>query len=150
MARHSYLELRQVRHTVMRIIRDHLRLGLERPRSWRDRSFDFTSVVFDGGDFEDAYFLGRVSFDGAQFTGGTVSFDGAMFIAGRVSFGSTEFTGGEVFFNGAKFTGGTVSFGAAEFTGGTVDFGNAFGTAPVGLPSSGGLVPAGLVLSAAW
>ncbi|MEU0074105.1 pentapeptide repeat-containing protein [Streptomyces sp. NPDC006332] len=122
LARHSYLELRQVRHTVIRLIRDHLRLGVEHSHSWRDHSFDFTSVVFDGGDFEDAHFLGHVSFEDAQFTGGHVSFDGAGFTGGTVSFDSAEFTGGHVSFNGAGFTGGTVSFDSAEFTGGLVSF----------------------------
>jgi Pentapeptide repeats (9 copies) len=37
--------------------------------------FDFTGVVFDGGDF-----------DGAQFSGGTVNFGGAQFSGGTVDF----------------------------------------------------------------
>ena len=65
-ARHAYLALREVRHTVIRLIRDHLRLPSEHPHSWQGHDFDFTGVIFDGGDF-----------DGARFSGGTVNFDGA-------------------------------------------------------------------------
>ncbi|MET8080283.1 hypothetical protein [Streptomyces sp. NPDC005303] len=34
-ARHGYLALREVRHTVIRLIRDHLRLEAEHPHSWQ-------------------------------------------------------------------------------------------------------------------
>ncbi|WP_232838702.1 pentapeptide repeat-containing protein [Streptomyces geranii] len=121
-ARHEYLALQQVRHTVIRLIRDHLRLDLEHTHSWRDYSFAFTSVVFDGGDFTGAHFHGTVSFDGAEFSGGTVDFDGARFSGGTVSFDGAEFSGGTVDFDGARFSGGTVSFDGAEFSGGTVSF----------------------------
>ncbi len=124
-ARHEYLALRQVRHTVIRLIRDHLRLDLEHAHSWCDYSFDFTSVVFDGGDFTGAHFHGTVSFDGARFSGGTVSFGNAEFSGGTVSFGNAEFSGGTVSFDGARFSSGTVSFSIAQFSGGTVSFRNA-------------------------
>ncbi|MEU6593268.1 pentapeptide repeat-containing protein [Streptomyces sp. NPDC046881] len=120
---HAYLALREVRHTVIRLIRDHLRLGPEHPHSWQGHDFDFTGGVFDGGDFADAEFTGgRVDFNAAEFIGGTVSFVGAKFTGGTVSFSSARFTGGTVSFVGAKFTGGTVSFSSARFTGGTVSF----------------------------
>ncbi|MFF7929009.1 pentapeptide repeat-containing protein [Streptomyces mirabilis] len=133
LARHSYLELRQVRHTVIRLIRDHLRLGVEHSHSWRDHSFDFTSVVFDGGDFEDAHFLGPVSFEDAQFTGhvsfdrarlasSSVSFDGVVFTGGNVSFDRAEFAGDDVSFARARFDSGRVSFEDAQFAGGNVSF----------------------------
>jgi len=40
--------------------------------SWQGLNFDFTGVVFDGGNFTSA-----------EFTGGEVSFDGAMFLGRR-------------------------------------------------------------------
>ncbi|MEU5666523.1 hypothetical protein [Streptomyces longwoodensis] len=84
-ARHAYLALREVRHTVVRLIRDHLCLGHQYPHSWQGHDFDFTSVVFDGGDFVGVGFTGgTVSFDRAEFTGGTVTFDGAEFTGGTV------------------------------------------------------------------
>ncbi|MFE5088494.1 pentapeptide repeat-containing protein [Streptomyces mirabilis] len=122
-ARHTYLALREVRHTIIRLIRDHLQLVPERPHSWQGLDFDFTGVTFDGGDLSGVVFSGgTVSFRAAQFTGGMVSFRAAQFTGGTVDFGGAQFTGGTVSFISAQFTGGTVDFGAARFTGGTVDF----------------------------
>ncbi|MFD7283547.1 pentapeptide repeat-containing protein [Streptomyces sp. NPDC059862] len=121
-ARHAYLALREVRRTVIRLIRDHLRLDPDHPHSWQGHDFDLTGVTFDGGDLSEATFSGgTVSFSGAEFTGGTVSFSGARFTGGTVSFSGVQFTGGTVSFRGARFTGGTVNFRSA-FTGGTVSF----------------------------
>ena len=88
---------REVRHTVIRVITAHLRN--DAAVSWQGLNFDFTGVVFDGGDF-----------DGAQFSGGAVDFIGA------------RFSGGTVSFTAARFCGGTVDFRVARFCGGTVDF----------------------------
>jgi uncharacterized protein YjbI with pentapeptide repeats len=115
---------REVRHTVIGIIARHLQP--DAVISWRGRDFDFTGVVFDGGDFEVAEFTGStVSFDGAEFTGGTVDFGYAKFSGGMVSFNGAKFTGGTVSFNGAKFIDWVVSFNGAEFSGGTVSFNEA-------------------------
>src|SRR5215831_13759519 len=54
---------REVRHTAIRVIAAHLKDGAA--VSWQGLNFDFTGVVFDGGDFTDA-----------EFTGGEVSFEG--------------------------------------------------------------------------
>ncbi|WP_068923584.1 pentapeptide repeat-containing protein [Planobispora rosea] len=68
----AFAGLREVRHTIIRII-THLRDGAS--TSWQGHDFDFTGVVFDGGDFARAEFSGgEVSFDGAKFSGGTVDF----------------------------------------------------------------------------
>jgi Pentapeptide repeats (9 copies) len=112
---------REVRLTVIRLIRDHLRPTAR--VSWSGRDLDFTGTVFDGGDFSGATFSGgTVGFDGATFSGGTVGFDGATFSGGTVSFGDATFSGGTVNFSGATFSGGTVSFSGAGFSGGTVNF----------------------------
>ena len=66
---------REVRHTVIRVITAHLN-GIA-PVSWRGLNFDFTGVVFDGGNF-----------GGAKFSGGKVSFTNAIFSGGTVGFGS--------------------------------------------------------------
>ncbi|WP_249042866.1 pentapeptide repeat-containing protein [Streptomyces clavuligerus] len=134
-ARHAYLSLREVRHTVIRLIRDHLRLDADHPHSWQGHDFDFTGVVFDGGDFTRAVFSGgivdfgravfrdaRVSFENALFTGGIVDFGRAVFPDGTVSFENALFTGGIVDFRRAVFSGGTVTFARAVFSGGGVDF----------------------------
>ncbi|GAA1931861.1 hypothetical protein GCM10009837_66970 [Streptomyces durmitorensis] len=136
-ARRIYLAMREVRHTIIRVIRDRMSVGPEETHlSWQGHDFDFTGVVFDGGDlsgavfstggtvsFRDAVFSGgAVSFDRTWFSGGTVSFDGARFVGGTVDFTLAEFSGGRVSFLGARFSGGTVSFRRARFSGGTVGF----------------------------
>ncbi|MFI9490989.1 pentapeptide repeat-containing protein [Streptomyces halstedii] len=113
-ARHDYLALREARHTVIRLIRDHLRLPQEDPQSWQGHDFDFTSTVFDGGDLSEA-----------KFSGGVVTFADATFSGAGVKFGLTEFSGGTIDFGGATFSGGTIDFGGATFSGGTIDFGGA-------------------------
>jgi uncharacterized protein YjbI with pentapeptide repeats len=127
---------REVRHTIIRVIATHLKD--DRSGSWRGLNFDFTGVVFDGGDFSYARFSGgTVSFDrarfsggfggfgGAEFSGGTVSFDGAEFDVPEVVFYSTVFSGARVSFDRVVFSGGTVGFAPASFSGGAVSFGGA-------------------------
>ena len=94
--------------------------------SWQCLNFDFTGVVFDGGDFIRAQFSGgEVRFTGAQFSGGTVGFDRAQFSGGTVYFTSAQFSGGRVYFIGAQFSGGEVYFIDAQFSGGEVGFNRA-------------------------
>ena len=62
----------EVRHTVIGVIAAHLQKDLAESKSWKGLDFDFTGVVFDGGDFH-----------GAQFSGDTVNFRGAEFSGGR-------------------------------------------------------------------
>ncbi|MCX4617950.1 pentapeptide repeat-containing protein [Streptomyces mirabilis] len=85
---------REVRHTIIRVIRDHLR-DPDASTSWSTYAFDFIGVAFDGGDFSRSHFLGTVSFVGAEFSGGIVSFVGAEFSGGTVSFGDATFSGGK-------------------------------------------------------
>ncbi|MER7348214.1 pentapeptide repeat-containing protein [Streptomyces aurantiacus] len=129
-ARHAYLALREVRHTIIRLIRDRTAVGPEETHvSWQGYDFDFTGVVFDGGDFSGALFG----------PGSTVSFRSAQFSGGAVDFGHAEFSGGAVDFGGARFSGGTVRFSFAT------------GAAPRGLvPSPGEPLPPGLELPPAW
>ncbi len=122
--RTAYQANREVRHTIIRLISAHLRP--EATVSWQGLNFDFTGVVFDGGDFSGAEFAGgTVGFGGAVFSGGEVRFATARFSGGTVGFGRAVFAGGTVDFRGAVFSGGTVGFGRAEFSGGTVRFGGA-------------------------
>jgi hypothetical protein len=122
--RTAYQASREVRHTVIRVISAHLRPGAT--VSWQGLNFDFTGVVFDGGDFGGAVFSGgEVGFNYARFSGGRVDFGNARFSGGAVSFGNAVFSGGAVDFGNAAFSGGAVSFRYAAFSGGAVDFGNA-------------------------
>ena len=127
---------REVRHTVIRLIGDHLRSGAA--VSWQGLNFDFTGVVFDGCDFGGARFPGgNVLFTGAvfsggqnnfthaEFSGGEVYFDGAVFSGGAVGFDDAVFSAGEVAFRGAEFSGSTVNFNRAEFCGTAVSFAGA-------------------------
>src|SRR5215471_18796551 len=87
--RRAFGASREVRHTVIRVIGAHLRR--DAAMSWGNLDFDFTGVVFDGGDFSHAVFSGgEVSFSGAKFPGGQVSFAGAEFSGSRVSFAGAE------------------------------------------------------------
>lgn len=106
-------EDREVRLTIIRLIRDHLR-DPAGPDSWCGYDFDFTGAIFDGGDFT------RV-----HFTGGRVSFSEACFVGGRTAFGHARFGGGAVAFDAARFCGGTVGFNEAEFCGSRVTFNRA-------------------------
>jgi uncharacterized protein YjbI with pentapeptide repeats len=132
----AYRANREVRHTVIRLIGSHLRP--EAAVSWQGLNFDFTGVVFDGGDFTAARFSsGIVLFDDAKFSGGKISFHSAEFAGSHVSFHSAEFSGSHVSFDEAKFSsskvsflvakvsGGHVSFDRAKFSGGEVDFSTA-------------------------
>ncbi|MFE3460030.1 pentapeptide repeat-containing protein [Nocardiopsis aegyptia] len=115
----DFAAMREVRHTVIRVIGDHLR----EPTRWRGKDYDFTGVVFDGGDFHGAVFSeGRVDFRGAEFTSGTVVFGATEFSGGTVIFRGAEFSGGRVDFSFAEFFGGEVEFTHASFFGGDVDF----------------------------
>ena len=117
----AFQAIRKVRHAVIGVITAHLKN--DAAVSWQGLNFDFTGVVFDGGDFRSARFSGgTVSFDGARFSGGTVDFTYAWFSGGTVRFDGARFSGGTVRFDGAWFYSGTVRFDGARFSGGTVDF----------------------------
>ncbi|MBT2449670.1 pentapeptide repeat-containing protein [Streptomyces sp. ISL-43] len=115
---------REVRHTIIRVIRDHLRR--QASISWSANDFDFTHANFDGGDLSESRFQGSASFNDAKFSSGTISFDLAEFsghpMVDLVDFRNAEFSGGEVGFRGAKFNGSIVLFSGADFSGGTVSF----------------------------
>jgi uncharacterized protein YjbI with pentapeptide repeats len=126
----------EVRHTIIRVITAHLKE--DAAVGWHGLNFDFTGVVFDGGNFRDAQFSGgTINFTGAQFSGGTVrfyraefsggdvSFDDVLFSGGTVDFGGAQFSGGAVYFSGAEFSGGTINLHSAEFLGGDVYFSKA-------------------------
>ncbi|MFI5905812.1 pentapeptide repeat-containing protein [Streptomyces cyaneofuscatus] len=140
---------REVRLTIIRIIRNHLQDPSE-PTTWCGRDLDFTGATFDGGDFSGSTFAGgHVSFSGSTFSGGEVFFSGCTFSGGQVTFkGSTfsggmiyfaastfsggsvflidsTFSGGEVFFSGCTFSGGQVTFRLSTLSGGKIDFGTA-------------------------
>lgn len=112
---------REVRLTVIRVIREHLLDGAS--PSWQGNPLDFTGACFDGGDFSDARFDGvKLSFADATFSGGTVTFERAIFDGGMVSFDGATISGGTVVFDDARFDGGEVSFQRSTFAKGKVSF----------------------------
>jgi uncharacterized protein YjbI with pentapeptide repeats len=118
---------REVRLTIIRLIRDHLQDPDPKPNAlttWCGHDLDLTNAMFDGGDFTGAKFTsGIVLFDHAKFTTGLVAFKGAKFTGAMVSFFEASFTDGLISFEGAKFTAGIASFFDAKFAGpGGVNF----------------------------
>ena len=70
---HALTNCGEVRHTVIRIIGNHLRNDAH--ASWQGHDLDFTDIVFDGGDLHQAVFNSdHISFRGARFVDGTVDF----------------------------------------------------------------------------
>ena len=119
--RRAFQASREVRHTVIRVITAHLKDDAS--VSWERLDYDFTGVVFDGGDFRGANFSGgNVNFASAQFSGGEVYFGRANFSGAKVYFDRATFSRSKVDFTGAQFSGGEVHFAFAEFSGGQVDF----------------------------
>jgi uncharacterized protein YjbI with pentapeptide repeats len=113
----AFQAIREVRHTVIRIITAHLKKDKDDPTSWQSLDFDFTGVVFDGGDFSGAQFSGgRVDFTDAQFSGGDIDFTEAQFSGSKVDFTDAQFSGGMVYFTGAQFSDGTVRFYGTNFS----------------------------------
>lgn len=120
------LEEREVRSTLIRIVRDHLRLGPKHPQSWQGYDLNFTGAVLDGGDFSGAIFSsGSVSFYEAKFVEGWTDFANARFAGATVTFEAAVVCGGELEFGDSEFSAGTVSFASAQITGGGLDFGGA-------------------------
>jgi hypothetical protein len=117
----SFQAIREVRHTVIRVIAAHLKA--DTAVSWQGLNLDFTGVVFDGGDFYEAQFSGgMVNFSSARFSSGKVNFGRAQFSDGLISFYEAQFSGGEVSFFDAQFSSGLISFLDAQFSSGEVSF----------------------------
>jgi uncharacterized protein YjbI with pentapeptide repeats len=118
----AFLSQREIRHTIWRLIGDHLRPGSTQ-HSWNEYNFNFTGAQIDGADLHAISLTsGTVDFSDAKFLGGTSNFSHAEIRGGMVDFSGAEFSDGSVDFTNAKFSGGTVNFWVSRFTGGTVDF----------------------------
>ena len=126
---------REIRRTVIRVIRDHLRPGFSTV-SWSKCKFSFEGAVFDCGDLSGIYLdtPGLMTFHGCRFAadkffldravikGARMWFTRAVFACGVVTFAGTQFSG-PVSFDGAKFDGADVTFiGAREEGSGRVTF----------------------------
>ncbi|MGW3084202.1 pentapeptide repeat-containing protein [Streptomyces sp. NPDC001110] len=126
---HHYLALREVRHTILRLIGDHYRRPKGTHRSWQGCDLDLTGVTIDG----------------------VMDFRGATFSGGDVNFRDAEFSGGDVNLDYATFSGSRVNFGNATFSGSAVYFNDSTNPAPQGLLAAVGTPPsAGVTLPSAW
>ncbi|MFI6513786.1 pentapeptide repeat-containing protein [Streptosporangium sp. NPDC050855] len=84
----AFAGLREVRHTIIRLIGAQLRESAAVSR--QGHALDFTGVIFDGGDFHRATFsAGTVDFRGATSSGSGVVFSGATFAGATVNFHDT-------------------------------------------------------------
>ncbi|MFJ4014447.1 pentapeptide repeat-containing protein [Streptomyces sp. NPDC090026] len=133
---HRYLALRNVRHTILRLIGDHYRRPEGTHRSWQgcdlnlsgvtiDTDLSFMGAVFSDGrvDFSYAVFSdGAVDFSGAQLSGGSVSFGRAVVSGGRLHFDRAVVSGGRLHFDHAVFSAGRLCFDYTAFSGGEVSF----------------------------
>jgi hypothetical protein len=117
---------RTVRHTTLRVIRDHLREGFA-PVSWNGHKFNLAEAVFDGGDLAQICLTrGHMTFHDATFASGDFTFEGAKILGeARAWFTDTKFAGGNVDFAKVTFDGGKVSFKRAHFNAGAVSFAEA-------------------------
>lgn len=133
----AFLSQREIRHTIWRLIGDHLRPGATR-HPWDGHSFNFTGATIDGADLHGIVLTGgEVSFRGAQFTdrptffsdsnfcGAFVDFTEARFLGPKVDFSRCNFSSGLVEFSQSRFLGGEVTFHQAQFAGSDVVFADA-------------------------
>ncbi len=111
---------RQVRHTIIRIIRDHLQ-DPDLPSSWSACDFDLTGATFDGGDLGGSHFHGTVDFTGAMFSDGTLSLSRTTF-RGTARFTAATLGGGTLDLTEATLCGSTLDFSRSTLNGGTVSF----------------------------
>ncbi|MFI0411906.1 hypothetical protein [Actinomadura sp. 3N508] len=93
--RAAYRKAREVRHTIIRVIGNHLNGHTD--VYWRGHYLNFTGVVFDGGDSRSAV-----------FSNACISFHRARFVGGLADIRAARFEGGEVVYRGARFEGGTI------------------------------------------
>ncbi|MEU0002535.1 pentapeptide repeat-containing protein [Streptomyces microflavus] len=113
---------REVRLTIIRIIRDHLQ-DPTATNTWCEHNLDFTGATFDGGDFSRSNFSGgQVSFRRSTFSSGEIDFGLSKFSGGLVDFGGSTYSGGQVDFSHSTYSGGGVSFNGSTFSGGQVYF----------------------------
>jgi hypothetical protein len=126
---------REVRHTIIRIIRDHLNSSAA--ESWSGHQFDFTGAIFDDGgsfqnvrvtqgtelDFSEAVFIGHTSFIGMRLEGGTVFFGYITLTPGsQLLFFHSKITGGWISFSGSRLDCGQLAFDGTTVTGGSIAF----------------------------
>lgn len=92
---------REVRLSITRVIRDHLRSSAVPP--WNDHAFDLSGAVFDCGDLSQIILTGRMDLSHARFVDGTVDFQDVTLRGGTLDLTEAEFDGGRLDLRGARF-----------------------------------------------
>jgi hypothetical protein len=113
---------REIRRTLIRVIRDHLRPGFSTV-SWSTCKFSFEGAVFDCGDLSGIHLdaPGLMTFHGCRFAAEKFFLDHAVINGARMWFTRAIFAHGTVTFAGTQFS-GSVSFNEATFDGADVTF----------------------------
>ncbi|NUQ89054.1 pentapeptide repeat-containing protein [Glycomyces sp. MUSA5-2] len=119
----AVLEERLIRHTVINVVGGRLRREPVPGRTWHEHDFDFTGTNLDGGNLNDALFLGRVSFAFGRFTAGTIDFSRVRF-EGPVDFTRARFLGARLRFTETLFA-GPVLLSEMTIAAGLLDFSSA-------------------------
>ena len=110
---------REVRHNLLRVIRDRLREGAS--HSWQGLNFRFEGAVFDGGDLNKARFTGgHVSFHRARFVGATFHFNDVVIDGASVWFTKSRFESGTFDLSNLTLKSGKVVFTDASVIGATI------------------------------
>ena len=113
---------REIRRTLIRVIRDHLRPGFSTV-SWSRCKFSFEGAVFDCGDLSGIHLdaPGLMTFHGCRFVAEKFFLDHAVINGARMWFTRAVFAHGGFTFAGTQFS-GSVSFDEAKFDGADVTF----------------------------
>lgn len=110
-------EQQRVRRLIIDLIGERLRANPIAGKTWHWCTFNFSSVVFDGGNFKRAKFLGsQVSFEYAHFPNGIMEFCDAEFHQ-DVDFSGIEIGNAMLNFKDAKFMGKEAIFEYGSITG---------------------------------
>jgi hypothetical protein len=113
-AQSSLASQREVRNTVVSIIRGHL--ATDASVSWSPHNFDFTGAVFDGADLSDAIFRGHdVIFESVHVVGKGLKLTRAKFLGDYVWFGYSKFEKTHINLMATEFRGIWVSFSGCKF-----------------------------------
>jgi hypothetical protein len=111
----DYAIEKQVRHTILTVIRDHLRRGLEPENSWKGCKFNLSEVVFDGGDLSRIEFAGTsFSFASSKIIGDGLNFSGSDFSRARISFSRISIASTSINFQNTIFKNVKVPFNGAN------------------------------------
>lgn len=119
---------REVRLSITRVIRDHLRSSAT--TAWNEHAFDLSGAVFDCGDLGQIILTGRMDLSHARFVDGTVNLQDVALRGGHLDLTGAVVAGGWLDLRGARFfdvslrAGVTLDLRGATVRGGGIDLRN--------------------------